>query len=167
MIDLNSLEPDATPVESRKDSAYAAMRVIRGTLKRMGRLRREFITPVPKTLPSGYVMMLVTPLPNRKGEIIGELRVWVYAPTDTKIPVRIRFEWTRNAFGFWYRNDFNLTSSGDQLDELMAGIKDSMRWVKTTADGTVRLASVNRMHFRKIKKNRTRDKAARIGMVMG
>lgn len=166
MITQNSPEPQSTPAESRKDSAYSAMRVIRGMLKRMGRLRREFVTPVPKTMPSGYVMMLVTPLPNRKGEIIGELRVWVWAPTDPNLLIKVRFEWTREILGFWYRNDFNLTSD-DKVKELMDKIKDAMHWVKNTADGTIRLAHMNRMPFRKIKKNRTRDKAARIGMVMG
>lgn len=154
------------PSGSRRDTSLHVMRSIHSLIDKMGRLRREFITPVPKELPGGYVMMMVSPLPNSSGEIIGELRVWIWAPTDHAIPVRVRFEWTREAFGFWYRNDFYLSAEG-KVDDLVKKVRDAMHWVKNTADGTVRIASMNRMHFKKINKNPNRDKAARIGMVMG
>ena len=147
-----------------KDVAIGLMRVVRGVLK--PRLATgTFVSPVPKTLPGGYLMVLVSPLMNRRGEVVGEMRVNVYVPSDPVLDILIRVEWTRNAFGFWYRKDIRMSGESGHVS-VQPKIREIMRWIATTADGTVSVTSMNRM-FRKIRKNPSRDRAARMGMVMG
>jgi len=158
-------ESETTPIRLRKEVSKDVMRIVRASMERTGRLRREYVTPIPKELPGGYVMLLNSPLPNVKGDLVGEVRVLVYAPSDVALPVRVDFEWTRNAFGFWYRNSVSL----DAVDaaSVVKVVKGAMRWVKTTADGGVSVASMNRMPFKHVKKNATKDKMARSGLVLG
>ena len=164
---VQQAEPQSVPATSRKDVARNAMRAVQGLMRQMGRLYREFVTPVPKAIPGGYVMMLVSPLPNKAMEMVGEVRVWIYVPEDRNLSIRVRVEWTRNAFGFWYRNEIVLPNVDDSMFELLRKMKEAMFFVKTTADGTVKVASMNRGGFYKFRKNPTKDRAARVGMILG
>jgi hypothetical protein len=127
------MEFQYTSTMTRRELAVKLMNVLReGFNKRF--TKRAFISPVPRSFPGGHVMVMLSPLYNKKGENVGEIRIYIYVSEDENIPILIRSEWTRNAFGFWYRY--------------------------------VKVLSMNRM-FRKIKKTSARDKAVRVGMVMG
>ena len=152
---------------SRREIADKMMDAAKGYLRMTGRTKREFVTPVPTSYPGGYISMLVSPLLDGSGKSIGEIRLWIYVAEDRNIPIRVRVEWTRDAFGFWYRNEIVLQNVDDPMVELLKRLKEAMFFVKITADGTVRVASMNRGGFQKIRKSRTRDKAARVGMMMG
>jgi hypothetical protein len=136
-------------------------------LKMTGRTRREFVTPVPRSVPGGYVSMIVSPLLNKKREEVGEIRVVIYVQEDDGLPVRVMVEWTRNAFGFWYRMRYVLDDKSDLRIGVSNKLRDAMYFVKVTADGTVRVASMNRSGIEKVRKSRTIDRAARVGMMMG
>lgn len=156
-----------TTETSRKIVSDKLIGVAHSFLKMSGRTRNAFVTPVPSSLPGGYVSMLVSPLLKGNGDSVGEIRVWAYVPEDTNLQIRVRVEWTRNAFGFWYRNEFNLPNVDDPRVDLLKRLKEALFFVKITADGTVRVASMNRGGFQKIRKSQTRDRAARVGMMMG
>lgn len=159
------MESETTPILIRKDIALRLMRVLRkGLNKRF--VKRAFISPVPKSFPGGYIMMMLSPLYNKKGDNVGEIRIHIYVPSDEKNAIVVRVEWTRKAFGFWYRYTIKLLNEDVLILELYSRIRDMERWFSTTADGTVRVSSMNRL-FRKIKKNSVRDKVSRVGMVMG
>lgn len=159
---------DQAPVEtSRKTVADKLMGVTSAFMRTSGRTRRPFVTPVPTTVPGGYVSMMTSPLLSSRGEEVGEVRVWIFVPENTTLPIRIRVEWTRDAFGFWYRNEIYIQNVDDPTVELLKKIREALFFVKITADGTVRVASMNRGGFQKIRKSQTRDRAARVGMMMG
>ena len=166
MIGTSKLEPESIPIMSRRDVADGLMRVSKGIMKRMGRLYRPFVTPNAMKVPGGYYSMLVSPLPNRRGDIVGETRVKVQVPDSRELPISVLVEWTRDAFGFWYQENIKLQNSDDPTKAFMDQFLKAMNWVKTTADGTVKLVSMNRLH-RKIKKNRIKDSAARAGLAIG
>lgn len=149
----------------RKATADKAMKAVSSFFKMTGRVGGVFVTPVPVSVPGGHASIMTAPLLNSSGADVGEVRVLVYSPSDVALPVRVRVEWTRKAFGFWYRNEFFMQVE-EQSQEIVRKLRGAMFFVKTTADGSVRVASMNR-GFRKIKKSPTRDKAARVGMMMG
>ena len=160
-------EAEATPIPSRKDVSVKYIRIVRGMMDRMGRLYRERISPSPKSSPTGHLMTMYSKLQNRRRELVGEIRVSVYVPEDEHVRIMIKVDWTRNAFGFWYRNEIRLPNSPDPSSDVVGAIKDAMRYVKHTADGDISVASMNRGTFRKIKRNKVHDKSFRSGMVMG
>ena len=160
-------EAEATPIPSRKDVAIKSMRIVRGMMDRMGRIYRERVTPRPKSSPTGHLMMMYSPLLNRRRDSIGEVRVYIYVPEDDSFPIKMNVDWTRNAFGFWYRNEIRVPNTADPTAAIMNAIRGAMRRVKITADGDVRVASVNLSGLRKIRRNKVHDRAVRSGMVMG
>lgn len=162
----SGIEQSATPIMSRKDAAVAIMRVIRGVMRQMGRLYRDEYTRTPRSYPGEYIMVLSTELPNRKRDLVGKTRVRVRVPEDQDLPIHIRLEWTRDAFGFWYQQEEFFDNLDDPTNIVLKWIVDAMRPVKYTADGTVNTASMNR-GYRKRKKNKVMDKAAMAGLSLG
>ena len=161
---LNNMD-SYSPILTRRELAVKLMNVLReGFNKRF--TKRAFISPVPRSFPGGHVMVMLSPLYNKKGENVGEIRIYIYVSEDENIPILIRSEWTRNAFGFWYRYDNRLFDKDNVIVDLYSKIRGISKWFSVTADGTVKVSSMNRM-FRKIKKTSARDKAVRVGMVMG
>lgn len=159
------MESETTPILTRKDIAIRLMRVLRkGLDKRF--TNKAFISPVPKSFPGGHVMIMLSPLYNKKGDNVGEIRIHIYVPEDKKNAIVIRIEWTKNLFGFWYRYNIRMFDEDVLITGLYSGIREMKKWFSTTADGTVNVSSMNRL-FRKIRKNPVRDKVSRVGMVMG
>jgi hypothetical protein len=152
---------------ARKVVADRLMRAMYAFMRASGRTRRAFVMPVPTTVPGGYISIMTSPLLNGRGEEVGEVRIWIYVPDNAALSIRVRFEWTRKAFGFWYRNEVYIQNVDDPRIELLKVARDALFFVKITADGTVRVASMNRGGFQKIRKSKTRDRAARVGMMMG
>lgn len=163
---VGKIEPESTPIMSRPDVARSLMRVALGIMKRMGRTYRPFITENPKKMPGYSFTFLHTQLPNRRGDLIGEARVRVTVPEDRTLQISVLVEWTRDAFGFWYQEEIKLKNSDDPTGAFMDQFVKAMNWVKTTADGSIRVISMNRMH-RKIRKNEVKDRAARTGLTIG
>jgi len=164
---LQSPEAQSTPIFSRRDVAVRLINIVKGLMKRHGRTHRPYVSPVPKKVHDRFISMLVSPLLNRKREDIGEVRVWIQVPEYDILPIRLIVEWTRHAFGFWYRDESKIENIEDPTDSFLKALDKSIRSVKITADGTVRLASMNRGGVKKIKQNRVKDKAARSGLMMG
>ena len=159
------MESEATSILTRKDIVVRLMRVLRRSLDKRF-IERAFISPVPKSLPGGYIMMMLSPLYNKKGDNVGEIRIYIYVPSDEKNAIVIRVEWTRNAFSFWYRYDTKLLNEDALIPSLYSVVRDMKKWFSITADGTVNISSMNHL-FRKIKKNPVRDKIGRVGMIIG
>lgn len=143
------------------------MRLVRDRANKSGLSKRLFVTPIPVSIPGGNIMMMNSPLLNRKGDEVGEFRVWIYEPNDKHLNIQTRVEWTRRAFGFWYRDEFLNVNDISEEKLFKDRIKIAFKWVDVTANGTVRLRSMNRLHFKKIKKSKTVDRASRVGMVIG
>ena len=146
-------------------AAETGMDMVRDLLLRMGRIKRELMSPKP-TGTSEYSMMLVGDLLNRKRRSVGSVRIYVTVPADGD-DIKFTIEWTRHAFGFWYRKEFVLKNAvedpdGANVNALRTAL-DPLQW---TADGTSKVDSMNRM-FRKIKKSRVRDRASRAGLMVG
>ena len=163
---MSSVERRSTPIMSRQDVAQALMRIAGGIMKRMGRVYRPFVTPNARKIPGTYYTFLVSQLPDRRGNLVGEVRVRVMVPMDQRLPISVLVEWTRDFFGFWYQEEIRLENSEDPTKVFMNQFVKVMSWVKTTADGTVRLVSMNRLH-RRVRKNPVKDKAARAGLSIG
>jgi hypothetical protein len=142
------------------------MEIVHGLLKRMGRIKYPMITPRPKSFQSQWAMMLVSPLLNRKRQDIGTIRVMVTTFNETN-NIRVRVEWTRHAFGFWYRQDVWLSNAAmNPRMAKLAPLENAFGLVRLTADGGARLKGMIRV-VKKIKKNQTKDRAMRQGLMMG
>jgi hypothetical protein len=155
----------STPILLRKDIAIKLMAFFRSYIPNRFS-RNAFVSPVPRMFGGGYLMLFVSKLFNDKTDEVGWFRVYIYVPEDENLNILIRIEWRRNIFGFWYRNDLWIKSNIDPVGEFHSNIKNMMKWVYMTADGTVRISSMNRL-FKKIKVNPVKDKAIRNGLVMG
>jgi hypothetical protein len=141
------------------------MDIVHDLLSKMGRIKRELVSPKP-TGQSEYSMMLVGDLLNRRRRNIGAIRVYVTVPAKGN-DIKYTIEWTRHAFGFWYRKEMKLRNAVEDPAHAKIGLlRSALDPVQWTADGTVKLASMNKM-FRKIKKSRVRDRAARSGLMVG
>jgi hypothetical protein len=162
----HAVEPESTPIMSRQDVANALMRISHGIMKRMGRLYRPFVSPSARKVPGEYYSMLVSQLPNRRGDLVGEVRIKISVPESRNLDISVMVEWTRDAFGFWYQEEIRMENSDDPTKAFMDQFVKAMKWVKTTADGTVRVASMNRLH-KKVRKNSVKDRAARAGLTIG
>lgn len=146
-------------------AAMAIMDIVKGLLSMMGRVQRPFISRKPSGI-SEYRTMLVSPLMDRKRSPVGEIRVYVLVGANGG-DATIRVEWTRNAFGFWYRKDVVLSGVvGEPYGADLSEVKNVFKFAGKTADGTVILKSMNRM-FRKVKKNKARDNASKLGLMVG
>lgn len=146
------------------DAVRVVMDIVMGFLLRLGRTKRPYVTPSPQG-ETDYRMMLMGPLLDRKRDGVGSIRVYVY--TDLSNDVRVRIEWTRNAFGFWYRSDIVLKEAVyDPYGVDLSGINSVFSAIRQTADGSTTVRGMNRL-FRKVKKNKTRDKASRLGLMVG
>lgn len=112
----------------------------------------------PRGIPGGEVYTVTADMIGKNTAVVGRVRCFVNMPSDPALNPKVRVDWTRNAFGFWYRMDFYVPPGSRELD--VAGrLREIARWVNITAEGSVNLKSMNRM-FRKVKKNRVLDKAA-------
>ena len=141
------------------------MAMVRDLLLRMGRIKREFVSPKP-TGTSEYSMMLVGDLLNRKRRDIGEVRIYVTVPANGD-DIKITIEWTRHAFGFWYRKELTLKGAVDDPGSAsVSQLRTALDPIQWTADGTSKVGSMNRI-FRKVKKSRVRDRASRAGLMVG
>lgn len=154
MNDVVTIEPIESP---QVKAVRAGMYMVRSMLDKSGRVKRTVVSINP-TGVSEHTMVMVSRLLNKKRDAIGAVRVFVTAPVNGE-DVKVTFEWTRNAFGFWYRKTIKLRDFVGDLEDLEMGkirvVLDPLRW---TADGSVRLNSMNRM-FKKVKKNRVMDRA--------
>jgi len=139
--------------------------MVRDLLLRMGRIKRELVSPKPRG-QSEYTMMLVGDLLNRRRQSIGLIRVYVTVPASGE-NIKFTIEWTRHAFGFWYRSEVTLNDAVDDPEHANVNkLRTALDPIQWTADGTTKVKSMNRM-FKKIKKSRVRDRASRAGLMVG
>ena len=137
--------------------------MIHTVLLQMGRVKHELISARPADVPGKFEMKLVSKLLNRKRDAVGMVRVYVTVPENGD-DIKFRVEWTRNAFGFWYWIEFELKDVvGDTEDANVQKIRQELKPITQTADGTVNVRSMNRM-YKKIRKSRVRDKVAQAGL---
>lgn len=140
--------------------------MIHGVLVRMNRVKHELVSARPADVPGKFEMKLVSKLLNNKRVPVGLIRVYVTVP-DNGDDIKYRVEWTRNAFGFWYWKEFTFKNVVDDPDDVsLRTIRTELNPVIKTADGTVPVKSMNRM-YKKIKKNKVRDKVAQAGLHRG
>lgn len=152
-------------VDKQYDATIAGMDAVRGLLYKGSRIKRERVSRKPSGV-SEYTMIMASPLLNRKRQPVGSIRVYVTVGKASN-DIRVRIQWTRNAFGFWYVKDAVLVGAVDHpLPISTTNLMPIMAAVKHTADGTTILKSMNRTHKKK-KKNKVRDKAIMSGLVMG
>jgi hypothetical protein len=154
------------PVENRQQKASIVMMdIVRDLLFKMGRIKREFVSRQPSGV-SEHMMMMVSPLLDRRRNEVGSIRVYVLVGNISE-DIRVRVEWTRKAFGFWYQKDVMLRGSVSEPNMAnLSELKTVFNGVKQTADGSTILKSMNRM-YKKIKKSQVRDKAAKLGLALG
>jgi hypothetical protein len=121
--------------------------------KRKRLIYRPYVSTNVATIPGGFVYRSIGDLIDKSGDLIGTIRLEVYIPFDSELPIRIRIEWQRDAFGFWYREDVYIYA----IEELDISILNrSARMIETTADGSVRLSSAN-LGRKKVKNNKIKD----------
>lgn len=157
--------PDIETKSSQMIATEKGMAMVRDILLRMGRIKRELVSPKPIGT-SEYSMMLVGDLLNRRRRDIGAIRLYVTVRADGD-DIKFTIEWTRHVFGFWYRSEVVLKGSVDEMKESdVAKLRRALDPVEWTADGTTKVASMNRM-FKKVKKSRVRDRASRRGLMVG
>lgn len=146
-------------------AAETGMDMVRDLLLRMGRIKRELMSPKP-TGTSEYSMMLVADLLDRRRRDIGAIRIYVTVLANGD-NIKFTIEWTRHAFGFWYRNEVILNNAVEDPENAnVTKLRTALDPIQWTADGTTRVDSMNRM-FKKVKKSRVRDRAARAGLMVG
>jgi len=157
--------PDVPQEDLHAKAAEAGRDMVRDLLLRMGRIKRELVSP-RATGTSEYATMLVGDLLNRRRRDIGAIRVYVTVPTGGN-DIKFTIEWTRHAFGFWYQQQVVLKGAvKDPRSADTSRLRAALDPIAWTADGTSRVKSMNRM-FRKIKKSRVRDRASRAGLMVG
>lgn len=143
-------------------AAKDALDAARYSLSRLGLLKREFASVNPSGT-SEYTMSMVADLLDRRRRHVGSVRVRVAVPVDGK-KIKYTIEWTRHIFGFWYRQEFVIQDGvDDPVGKSAKRLKEVAEPVRWTAHGVTRVKSMNRL-FKKVKKNRTKDKAASAGM---
>lgn len=140
-------------VDSRAEVAKRSMQALAKSAGR--RLYRKKIYS-PRTIPGGTMVKMVSQLPDADGDLIGRYRVTMYVPDDMQFKISVLVEWTRDVFGFWYQDAFRIDNIDNPIPALLNRFRESMKWIRTTADGLVKVASMNRM-FRKMRKNRIKD----------
>ncbi len=161
------VEPEVVePTVDRPAVAVEVMGIVRGMLHLHGRIKRPRISKKPKEFATEWVMTMVSPLLARNRQPIGTIRVVVRVPKLGK-NVKVRIDWTRDAFGFWFREEFILRDAvqAPRMANL-APLTAALVLVRWTVDGSVRLKSMNRM-LKKVKKNTAKDRMAEAGLVLG
>lgn len=162
---MTEAAPKVPEVSPQITAAETGMAMVRDLLLRMGRIKRELVSPKP-TGTSEYSMMLVADLLNRRRRDIGAIRIYVTVPANGD-DIKFTIEWTRHAFGFWYRKELILRGAVDDPEDASSSrLRTALDPIQWTADGTTKVDSMNRM-FKKIKKSRVRDRASRAGLMVG
>lgn len=163
---MESVSSQATPIPDYPTAATDMMDIVTGMLKRMGRIRHPMISRQPREMSSEVVMVMVSPLLDRRRNDVGTIRVYVIV-SKLSNDIKVRVEWTRHAFGFWFRNDVWMYGAAMKPKGVKLSDLERAFWaVKKTAEGSMTFQGQLRM-FRKIKKNRSRDRASRLGLALG
>jgi hypothetical protein len=161
MTNARSHVPDRDSPQYK--AAQDGLDMIHSQLLKMGRLKRELVSARPLKEPGEYSMTLIGDLLNRKRKNIGAIRVFIDVPVNGK-DIQFDVQWTRHAFGFWYTKKFTLKDVVDDTEDVDPDkLMHELRPVTWTADGSVPLRSMNR-NFKKVKKNRVRDKVVTAGL---
>lgn len=168
MTEEVTIEPTPSePVVTPEDIAQGVMEKVQGYLNSGGFLRKEFVSPRPVRVLGEARSILVSPLMDRRHQVVGTVRVFVFAPVNENLKPLLRVEWTKDEFGFWFRKDLRLRSSRDGYGlEADRAIKSVAPAIRNTTDRSVNLKSQLMMHKR-IRKNPVRDRAVRSGLVLG
>lgn len=122
-------------------------------LKRKMLIYRPFVSARLFDIPGGSVYRATGDLIDKSGDVIGTIRIEVYVPFDSDLSIRVRIEWKRDAFGFWYREDIYLYE-GESLDTGL--MNKPVKMIDSTANGSVRLKSMN-LGLKKTKNNKIKD----------
>ena len=163
---MESVSSQSTPIADYPTAAIDTMDIVTGMLRRRGRIRHPMISRQPRDTPSDAVMIMVSPLLNRRRQDIGTIRVYVIV-SKLSNDIKVRVEWTRHAFGFWFREDVWMYGAAQNPKAAkLTELERAFNSVKHTADGTTTFRGQIHMH-RKIKKNRNRDRSAHLGLVLG
>ena len=140
-----------------EDSVVSVLDHVVSSIKKRKLIYRPYVSVSVYEIPGGMVYRATGDMPNADGDIVGTVRIEVYAPLDEMIPTRIRIEWTRDAFGFWYREDLFIVNSIDEWMEDMKGMLfKPIKMIESTSRGTVKVSSMN-LGLKKIRKNKNKD----------
>jgi hypothetical protein len=163
---MESVSSQSTPIPDYPTAASDTMDIVTGMLRRMGRIHRLQVSRQPLDMPSETIVVMTAPLLDRRRNNIGTIRVYVIVNKMSN-DIKVRLEWTRHAFGFWFRQDVWLYGAAvNPKAARLSDLERALYWVRQTADGTTTFEGQLRM-LKKVKKNRSRDRAAQIGLVMG
>lgn len=163
---MESVSSQSTPIADYPTAATDTMDIVTGMLRRMGRIRRPMISRNPRDMPAEVVMVMVSPLLNRRRNDVGTIRVYVVV-SKLSGDIKVRIEWTRHAFGFWFRQDVWLYGAAQNpRTAKLSDLERAFFKVKATAEGTTTFQGQLHM-FKKIKKSRSRDRMARMGLALG
>ncbi len=135
-------------------------------LRKDGLIKREYISPSPVLSVGEYQMLLVSDLFDRKRSDVGDVRAFVFVPVVGDGSAVLRVEWSRNAFGFWFRDELRIPVGNFDANRIQSFLTGAVKKIKNTTDRNVPLKSQLRV-LKKIKRNATRDKALRSGLVLG
>jgi len=122
-------------------------------LKKNMLIYRPFVSVRPFEIPGGYIYRSTGDLIDKSGDVVGTIRLEIFVPFDFNLSIRVRIEWKRDAFGFWYREDIYLYE-GENLDTGL--MNKPVKMIESTANGSVRLKSMN-LGLKKIKNNKIKD----------
>lgn len=163
---MTSVSSQATSIPDYSTAASDMMNIVVSILRRKGRIRYPMISRDPKDMPSEVVLVMMSPMLNRRKDDVGTVRVYVIV-NKLSDDILVRIEWTRHAFGFWFRQDVWLygAATGPKAAKL-GDLERAFFWVTQTAEGTTTFESQLRM-LKKVRKSRARDRTARLGLVLG
>lgn len=154
--------------EIQENAAQAILDELRANLSSRGLIRRANVTPSPFGTPTTWETMLVAPLYKKRTMERGVIRIFVAVPRVDKEGdpgAEVRVDWSLNLGGVWYTVTAKVKSALDATKRDYALVKPALKAAENTINGTVPLRSINR-GYKKIKKNRARDKAVLQGLRM-
>jgi hypothetical protein len=138
------------------DSEIELMGYIVQSLKKKRLIYRPYVSVSPFDIPGGLVYRSTGDMSDPSGDSIGTIRIEIYVPYDSELPVRIRIEWTKDVFGFWYREDVFIPNDNNWEEDIRSIMIIPFRMIEATARGSIKISSMN-LGIKKIKKNNTKD----------
>jgi len=152
--------------EIQKNAAQGILDDLRANLVSRGLIRRAKSTPAPFSTPTTRETMLVAPLYKKRTMERGVIRVFVSVPRiDDEVDpgAEVRVDWSLNLGGVWYTVTATVRNALDVSMRDYASVLPAFIAVEHTVNGVVPLRSINRA-YKKIKKNKSRDKAVLLGL---
>lgn len=137
-----------------ENMAVDVMDVIITILRKKKLVKKIYVSPWAVSKPGGHMVNMLSDFTDAKGYTVGKIRVKVFVSSDERIDPIINIQWNRTEWFFWFSSIIH--KRGDFL--VGYSIRDTVRSIETTANKSIRLDSMIRSGYRKVKKKKALDK---------